>query len=78
MQLFQQKFLQKISFWKTFPPNKNHNTLQISKLKIFSENFTTKPPSTKYIFYQPLHITFSNGIHQLLTTVTTIAHFLLS
>ena len=78
MQLFQQKFLQKISFWKTFPPNKNHNQLQIIKLKIFSENFPTKPPSTKYIFYPPIHITFSNGIHQLLTTVTTIAHLLLS
>lgn len=79
MQLFQQKFLQKISFWKTFPPHKNHNHLQINKLNFFSENFPTKPPSTKYIFYPPPpHITFSNALHQLLTTVTTIAHLLLS
>lgn len=58
MQLFQQKFLQKISFWKTFPPHKNHNTLQINKLKFFPENFPTKPPSTKYFFLHtpsPIH-----------------------
>lgn len=58
MQLIQQKFLQKISFWKTFPPHKNHNHLQINNLKIFSENFTTKPPSTKYFFSHtpsPIH-----------------------
>ena len=63
MQLFQQKFLQKISFWKTFPPHKNHNTLQINNLKIFSENFPTKPPSTKYFFSHtpsPIHLLIHN------------------
>ena len=61
MQLFQQKFLQKISFWKTFPPPKNHNTLQINKLKIFSENFNQNHPPQNNFFTHP--ITTPSPIH---------------
>lgn len=74
MQLFQQKFLQKISFWKTFPPHKNHNTLQINKLKIFPENFSPKPPSTKYFFSHtpsPIHHQSIASIKPTSSTATT-------
>ena len=71
MQLFQQKFLQKISFWKTFPPNKNHNNLQINKLKFFPENFPTKPPSLKYFFHTPHHQSICQSIASIKPTSST-------
>lgn len=71
MQLFQQKFLQKISFWKTFPPHKNRNPLQTNKLKIFSENFPTKPPSTKYFFHTPHRQSICQSIASIKPTSST-------
>lgn len=79
MQLFQQKFLQKISFWKTFLPRKNHNLLQINKLKIFSENFPTKPPSTKYFFSHtpsPIHLSIHLLIHSIYQTYIIYSDYL--